>query len=216
MNLIKATFAAVLLAWSLPLAAQPVECADNSHFFELVPGGVNWATAEAGAAALTRNGVSGYLATIASDAENACVKTAAGTNRVWLGGNDIDVEGTWIWITGEPFSYTNWNIGEPNNSGGEDCLEMRGGVESNWNDIPCSFTAMGGYVVEFEPGVEISVTGTDNLGVDPVIGGSGADNIDFTFAVLNDATYDDATGVDISASLQFSASNSSFARANRS
>ncbi|MEE4294568.1 MAG: C-type lectin domain-containing protein, partial [Xanthomonadales bacterium] len=204
MNFIKATFAVLLLAWALPLAAQPVECADNGHFFELVPGGVDWATAEAGAAAMTRNGVSGYLATIASAAENACVKAASGSSRAWLGGNDIDVEGTWVWVTGEPWSYTNWNTGEPNDSGGEDCLEMRGGTASNWNDIPCGFTAVGGYVVEFEPGVEISVTGTDNLGVDPVIAGSGADNIDFTFAVLNDPAYDDATGVDISASLQFS------------
>ncbi len=31
-------------------------------------------------------------------------------------------EGVWRWVTGEPYSYSSWNAGEPNNAGNEDEL----------------------------------------------------------------------------------------------
>ena len=34
-------------------------------------------------------------------------------------------------------TWTNWNAGEPNNSGGEDCAEINAPF-AKWNDIPCS------------------------------------------------------------------------------
>ena len=37
-----------------------------------------------------------------------------------IGLNDAASEGTWEWVTGEPFSYANWDGGEPNNQGDED------------------------------------------------------------------------------------------------
>jgi hypothetical protein len=183
MNAIKSIFAAALFAWTLPLAAQD-ECAANGHFYQLVTGGVSWSAAETAAAAMTRNDVAGYLATVTSAEENACVAAVANGASVWLGGNDIDVEGTWAWITGEAWAYTNWNGGEPNNSGNEDCLHMRAGA-SNWNDLPCSNTGQGGYVVEFEPAADISVTGVDNNGGADVVAGSSSDNISYTFTVEN-------------------------------
>jgi hypothetical protein len=33
-------------------------------------------------------------------------------------------EGTWKWVTGETYSYTNWNSGEPNNAGNEDYVQF--------------------------------------------------------------------------------------------
>ena len=50
----------------------------------------------------------------------------------WIGLSDASQEGNWVWSSGEPVSYTNWNSGEPNNSGNEDYAQMYGsGV---WND----------------------------------------------------------------------------------
>ena len=35
----------------------------------------------------------------------------------FAGGNDIEVEGTWVWNpSGEEISYSNWGPGEPQNS----------------------------------------------------------------------------------------------------
>jgi hypothetical protein len=81
------------------------------------------------------NGVA-YLAEIGSVAENSFVSELAythvrrfpsmyaaedggGAAYVWLGGNDISVEGQWKWISGENSTYTNWDLtvgNEPNGS----------------------------------------------------------------------------------------------------
>lgn len=56
-----------------------------------------------------------------------------------------DVEGTWEWTDGTPATYTEWGVGEPNDSGGEDCAEMYGSANA-WNDLGC--TAVKPYVCE--------------------------------------------------------------------
>lgn len=52
----------------------------------------------------------------------------------FLGGTDQGVEGKWEWVDKTPFTYTNWNPGEPNDSGGEDYLHMLRET-GKWNDI---------------------------------------------------------------------------------
>jgi hypothetical protein len=55
---------------------------------------------------------------------------------VWIGGTDAAMEGIWAWVTGEPWQYTSWGYGEPNNSGGdENCVED--GRDGAWNDNTC-------------------------------------------------------------------------------
>jgi hypothetical protein len=60
----------------------------------------------------------GHLATIRSAEENAFIlMLAAGSPAdYFLGGyreNDSCATGVWRWITGEPFSYERWRVGEP-------------------------------------------------------------------------------------------------------
>ena len=69
------------------------------------------------------------------------------TTRIWLGGTDRDVEGDWHWQDGTPFwtggltgmpvggAFTLWDVGEPNDLGGEDCLAMR--RDGQWLDEQC-------------------------------------------------------------------------------
>lgn len=82
---------------------------------------------------------SAHLMVSTSQAENELVTPLAGIADVWVGGNDIDVEMTWIWITGEPMIYENWRDGEPNNAGdnGEDCMIIEGELGGTWDDRPC-------------------------------------------------------------------------------
>ena len=42
-------------------------------------------------------------------------------NTWWMGATDMHHEGGWVWMSGNPWSYENWNEGEPNQNGNEDC-----------------------------------------------------------------------------------------------
>ena len=82
----------------------------------------------------------GHLASITSDAINQYVlegMNSRGFGSTWIGGNDIDEEGTWKWTDGSPFDFTFWDRGQPDNWGGnEHC--MHHGFFGHWNDQSCS------------------------------------------------------------------------------
>lgn len=136
--------------------AAPVLWSGNGHYYEFVNTGVSWTTARANALASTYLGMTGYLATVTSAAENTFLGTLAADG--WLGGSDAAVEGEWRWMdgleagqqfwqggpSGSAIGFASWNGGEPNNLGGEDYLHRNGGA---WNDLPNG--ANRGYYVEY-------------------------------------------------------------------
>lgn len=69
----------------------------------------------------------GHLATICCQEENDYVyqvMVEAGYTSAYLGLTDRDNEGTWIWVTGEPVTYTNWHSGEPNSENSNEDYAM--------------------------------------------------------------------------------------------
>lgn len=56
----------------------------------------------------------------------------------WIGLQDKSNEGSFIWIDGEALAYSNWNAGEPNDLGDEDCAEIRPNTNGKWNDLRCN------------------------------------------------------------------------------
>ena len=73
----------------------------------------------------------GHLVTIQAPSENRFVydlatkyNTQVGT---WLGGTDEAEEGTWVWVTGEPWNYWNWD----KNSNGPQPDDKRGDPNNN-------------------------------------------------------------------------------------
>lgn len=56
------------------------------------------------------------------------------TEHMFIGINDREREGTFVWVDGLPVSFTYWNYGEPN-SAHEDCGELVRGLY--WNDKEC-------------------------------------------------------------------------------
>ena len=57
--------------------------------------------------------------------------------RWWIGFNDREEEGDFQWLDGAEVTYTSWQNGEPNDSGGEDCVELNRFDSTNWNDVTC-------------------------------------------------------------------------------
>ena len=56
----------------------------------------------------------------------------------WLDGTDIVSESQWVWAKREePFDYTNWYPGNPNNDRGQDCLCLLGNFGYKWDDMWC-------------------------------------------------------------------------------
>ena len=101
------------------------------HEYSQINGNFSWAEAKADAESR-----GGYLATITSAEENARVFAAVQSNNPWLGGTDQAGEGTWAWVTGESWSYSNWYPGQPDNdSGAADYLHFWNGGDQ-WNDLP--------------------------------------------------------------------------------
>jgi hypothetical protein len=60
----------------------------------------------------------------------------------WLGLDDLVEENTFVWADGQPLllSERNFGGGEPNDSGGEDCVQAAVDVNSQWNDLNCLAT----------------------------------------------------------------------------
>lgn len=113
----------------------------TGHYYKLYNTLSTWSNAKNSAIS-----VGGYLCCVTSSAENAwLVSNGLTANTPWIGGTDETVETTWTWVSGETWSYTNWNSGEPNNSNNEDYLTI--GTTGGWNDWNSTGTAY--YIVEW-------------------------------------------------------------------
>lgn len=139
------------------LEAAPLFFAGTGHHYDFVSGSFTWEAAKTDAETLSFMGMPGHLATITSSDEDSFIRTNFSTEVAqfvgpWLGavwnGAGSGPTGGWSWVTGESFSYTGWNNGEPNHLGGEDALHFSGG---GWNDIHRTRTDSIGYFVEYVP-----------------------------------------------------------------
>lgn len=110
----------------------------NGHSYYRSTGSMTWTDARQ--ACLN---MGGHLVTSTTLAENNFLFSLWPNG--WIGLTDEVTEGTWRWVTNEPFTWSNWNGGEPNNSNNEDYIQFVGG--GKWNDLPNVSLP---YVLEFE------------------------------------------------------------------
>ena len=108
----------------------------NGHYYYLYTGGIASTYDEAVEYCESKGG---YLATLTSKEENDFVYsyiTQQGCESAYFGLSDADREGSWEWITGEPFYYSNWHSGEPNseNSNEDYALMYYKFTDGTWND----------------------------------------------------------------------------------
>lgn len=116
--------------------SKPVETSYfKGHKYELYNESMTWESAK-----LFCEKKGGHLVTISDEKENEFVNGMRCRNlstdyqqSIWLGGSDTANEGTWSWITGEPFTYSNWEPNEPNGGTSQNYLQMYS--SGNWDDV---------------------------------------------------------------------------------
>ena len=105
----------------------------NGHKYQRFDNGMTWDEAEAYCESL-----GGHLAVITSEEEQQVVASLAFTgskNNYWIGGH-WNSDGEFAWVTDEPFEYTAWGSGEPNNGEGIEDAIMMWSSDGAWNDLP--------------------------------------------------------------------------------
>ena len=103
---------------------------DNGHYYKRIDIPMRWQEAKAYC-----ENIGGYLATTTTSSENIFVYkqlVATSSRNCWLGATDTELEGTWAWITGEVWDFTDWRANEPNNDSGQDNLNMY--TVGGWDD----------------------------------------------------------------------------------
>lgn len=131
LNAVYACSAAEWIPWT--------DSAGVTHEYTLLPDGQFLEDAAASAAALTSDpaglfpGEQAYLVAINTPEEQAFVGSVAAGLVCWIGAYQDrsapdywEPGGGWRWVSGEPWSYTNWLPGEPNNLhwAGEDWVDI--------------------------------------------------------------------------------------------
>ncbi len=123
---------AMVFGWSSGADAVPIHwtaaSGGNGHWYEYFSNQMNWHSARAFAESQSHLGVQGHLVTITSAAErdflvatNIVPDVTAG--NPWIGAYQdtsapdySEPAGGWRWVTGEPWAFESWNLGEPNDS----------------------------------------------------------------------------------------------------
>lgn len=99
----------------------------------------------------------GYLTTVTGSDEDTAIHTLVGTGvDVWLGA-ERNTAGSFEWVSGENFQYSNWLSGQPDNNssygGGQYYIQMcYNGKWDDCNDLTSDKkTDTNGFVCEYEP-----------------------------------------------------------------
>ncbi|KAM4868011.1 collectin-11 [Thomomys bottae] len=104
--------------------------------------------AEAQRSCQGRGGTLGMPKDEAANALMAAYLAQAGLARVFIGINDLEREGAFVYADRSPMqTFNKWRSGEPNNAfDEEDCVEMV--ASGGWNDVACHVTMC--FLCEFD------------------------------------------------------------------
>ncbi len=139
----------------------------NGHTYHLLEA-ATWTNSEAEAVTL-----GGHLVTINDAEENTWVfdtfaNFGGEAKDLWIGLNDVQSEGDFVWSSGETSLFTNWQTGQPDGGPGNDehyaqiyaggtPIHFAGWVPGRWNDFngSPSYTHRGGFTRTLHGVVEV-------------------------------------------------------------
>ena len=141
----------------------------------------------------------GHLATITSESEQSIIDeliSYGALDDYYIGAYRVEPEtdgNAWAWVTGEEFSFTNWNSGEPNNVGLSEDYVGIWKPYPGWNDYP---NIAHGYIEEYDltqeeaenPNILVGIITGYNNGTVLKINDSSWNNVTLTIDAINKTT----------------------------
>ncbi|XP_077591129.1 C-type mannose receptor 2 [Stigmatopora nigra] len=79
---------------------------------------------------------------------------------LWMGLNDLDINGGWQWADASPLKYLNWEQDRPDHQEEENCAVIRTESSGRWQNRQCSQTLP--YVCEKRPNATLDPFSTDS------------------------------------------------------
>jgi uncharacterized repeat protein (TIGR02543 family) len=127
----------------------------NGHWYGLVSYNSTWHQARDNAALHSFGGSTGHLASITSLEECTFVRNCLDlSSRTWLGAYQpsgvLEPAGGWAWLTGEPWNFTYWSSGQPDNAGGTEHYLHQLEKYGQWDDVPGTYSCPA-YLLEYSP-----------------------------------------------------------------
>lgn len=138
----------------------PLDTDSQDHHYQIFHETLSWQEAKQKCEAM-----GGHLAVITSAEEQQVIEDLnVQQENLWIGASR-DESGAWAWVTGEPWSYTNWNEGEPNNSSNVAPNETCAAVwPKGWNDLANdNLYEQSGYICEWDGAQEPVVMDSGRL-----------------------------------------------------
>jgi len=118
-----------------PTRPTPPQC---DIYYEYHPEKLNWYSANRVCEANQ-----GTLATIPNNEVQQYFRERFGatgkSNQLWLGASDRSREGSWQWVTGERFGFTNWYRSKPSSKRDKNCLIFNYWNKGMWSDEYCDY-----------------------------------------------------------------------------
>ncbi|WP_339390436.1 lectin-like protein [Crocosphaera watsonii] len=117
----------------------------NDQTYLITDNVMTWEEAET-----TAQELGGHLVAINSEAEQEFIENNILIGQyerlpLWIGINDVENEGEYVWTTGETLDFTNWNEEQPNDSGDYGTINWHHSrfdtnIKGTWNDVPLEGT----------------------------------------------------------------------------
>jgi hypothetical protein len=172
----------------------------NNNCYYKANSTTTWLTANTNAQNTT-----GHLWAVNSQTEQSSVygmipSPTAGHNIIGL--SDLVTEGTWKWTSGQNFTFTNWNSGEPNGSTSENHIVIPSSSSGKWHDWDNTVGGGNGFGILEIPGCSTACdmmgqwTLNGNANDESGFAANGTLNGNATYGAgkVNQAVYLDGTG----------------------
>ena len=80
-----------------------------------------------------------HLMSVADPSEQTVITSKLHAADAWIGLNDLEDDGHFVWTDGSDVHYVNWADGQPNDLFDQDCVSVVEDGSGKWDDNHCTY-----------------------------------------------------------------------------